>query len=48
VTHVTVNCYFIGDHCRDYLEKVDKQPALKLINISHWMGRPTRIYELLR
>ena len=48
VTHVTVNCYFIGDSCRDYLEKVDKQPALKLINISHWQGRPTRIYELSR
>jgi hypothetical protein len=48
VTHVTVNCYFIGDSCRDYLEKIDQQPALKLINISHWMGRPTRIYELLR
>ena len=48
VTHVTINCYLIGDPCKAYLEDVDRQPALKLINISHWMGRPTRIYELLR
>lgn len=50
VTHVTVNCYFMGGGgpCKDYLTAVDQQPALKLINISHWKGWPTRIYELLR
>ena len=54
VTHVSINCAFIGDECRDMLNAMDQTPALKLVTVAHWQNRkerglrPTRLYELAR
>ena len=48
VTHVTVNCFLIGGPCNDLLATIDRWPELKLLEIAHWQGRPTRLYELIR
>jgi hypothetical protein len=46
VTHVTVNCEMRGgDSCKEFLDRLDQRPELKLIKIAHWKGWPTRLYE---
>lgn len=48
VTHVTVNCHFIKDPCRAFMDAIDARPEFKLIRVAHWQGRPTRLYEFVR
>jgi hypothetical protein len=48
VTHVTVNCHFIKDPCKEFMAAIDARPEFRLIRIAHWQGRPTRLYEFVR
>ena len=45
VTHVTVNCEFVGDSCKALLAEIDKHPEFTNTRIAHWRGKPTRLYE---
>ena len=45
VTHVTVNCEFVGDSCKALLAEIDKRPEFTNTRIAHWRGKPTRLYE---
>ncbi|HXT68919.1 MAG TPA: hypothetical protein VN700_04150 [Vicinamibacterales bacterium] len=48
VTHITVNCSFMGDPCRNVMDRLDGRPEFKLIRVAHWRGKPTRLYEFVR
>jgi hypothetical protein len=44
VTHVTVNCEFVGDGCDAFLKRLDR-PEFELIRSADWRGKPTRLYK---
>ena len=48
VTHVTVNCALMGDGCAEFLERIDRFPAFRLVTAAEWEGKPVRLYELVR
>jgi len=45
VTHVTVNCEFVGDGCDAFLKRLDRHPEFELIRGANWRGKPTRLYK---
>jgi len=45
VTHVTVNCDFLGDGCGAFLKRLDRHPEFELIRTAEWRGKPTRLYK---
>jgi hypothetical protein len=45
VTHVTVNCDFIGDGCDGFLKKLDRHREFELVQSADWRGKPVRLYK---
>ena len=40
VTHVTVNCAFVGDACkRSVIRRSIARPEFALVRIAHWRGQ---------
>jgi hypothetical protein len=48
VTHITVNCAFIHDPCKDLRGRINSRAEFKHVEIAHWRGLPTVLYELVR
>jgi hypothetical protein len=48
VTHVSVNCAFIGDGCERLLETLDNHPAFRSVSSGRWQGSAVRLYALAR
>lgn len=48
VTHVSVNCFLIGDPCRHLMDALDGRPEFTLVRIAHWQMKPTRLYEFVK
>jgi len=44
VTHVSVNCYFIGDGCPPLLDVLDGRPDFHAIATGRWQGSPVRLF----
>ena len=44
VTHVSVNCYFVGDGCAQLLEGLEGRPDFQAIASGRWQGSPVRLF----
>jgi len=45
VTHLTVNCEFIGDECGAFLKRLARYREFELIRSADWRGKPVRLYK---
>jgi len=44
VTHVSVNCFFVGAGCPQLLEVLDGRPDFHAIAAGRWQGSPVRLF----
>ncbi len=44
VTHVSVNCFFVGDSCPQLLEGLEGRPDFHAIASGRWQGSPVRLF----
>ena len=44
VTHVSVNCFFVGASCSALLDVLDSRPDFHAVATSRWQGSPVRLF----